>query len=319
MSNSTLFKGLGDQGSNQGSLDGNTKQQLKCFPAAVLDICLDSDSPLYSSPRDIGRIRFRDLVNENLKSEDQLGKTALPLDRSIARYPLPGEEVIIYRAFGETAGGSAVIANIFFYSFVVSTMHNISYNSYPFLGSSTVSLKKEDPNVDEGTAAQRFDKKLKSPDSLKDGSSPIIYKQLTPFEGDFILQGRYGNTIRFGSTSANEKAPWSKAGVNGSAIMVLRVDRDSATREGEMMTVEDINVDDASIYLCTSQNIDLNLGCSKSLKSWKARYNLPSGNNTTNGDASNVKRGEDSSELFQKVIDTDLPADQAFVVPPSDL
>jgi len=311
--NNTFFTGLADLYKPQDPKRRSGEQPLRVFPGHVVDICLDPDSALYESTRDIGKILFRDLITELNTVESTLNKVAYPLDRSISRYPLPGEEVLIYVAIGET--DSRILqsmSSIYFYSIVVSTHNNVTYNSDPLIGTSVARIHPYNPLYTEEQAVQRFDNKLKSIESYKTGKDAIIYKQLRPFEGDFILQGRFGNTIRFGSTSPKENNPWSKAGIAGSSIMVLRVDRDQTIKESDMLTTEDIDADDASIYMCTSQNVELSLGCSKELKSWKARYALDS---SGGAGTSTLAKGEDTSVLWQKVIDTTIPSSDAYKTP----
>jgi hypothetical protein len=276
MAEGNIFTGLGDLYNPSVTPDGNKLQQLKVFPGHVIDICMDENSPLYESPKDIGKILFRDLAKEFNRPEKEIKSVAYPLDRSVARYPMQGEEVIIYRAIGE--GGTSktsIMANICFYSFVVSAMHNVTFNSNPFIGTDSAHIDPNNPFVSRNEAKKRFDNKLKDINTVKDASDlPKVYKQLIPYTGDFILQGRFGNTIRFGSTSLGNDSSWSKSGVSGDGIMVLRVNNDFASDETSMMTTENINKDDASIYMCTSQRIEMDLACSKELKSWKAVYNL---------------------------------------------
>lgn len=300
---STIFTGLGDLYQSSGVQQSKGLQQLKTFPGQVVEICMDENHPLYESPRDIGKIIFRDLVYEYNRAEKELTKQAFPLDRSIARYPLPGEEVIIYRAFGEATGPAAlVMANLYFYSFVVSAMHSITSNINPFMGTDKYHIDKNDPFLSYDQAKKRFDKKLQSKNSVKDTSDKVkIYKQLAPDEGDFILQGRFGNSIRFGSTKPKQttKNGWSEKGVEGDGIMVFRVDRDVTSDEKAMLVSEDGDKDDALIYMCSSQNVPITLACSAEMKSWKTRYNLGEDGNAEVG---RLTADKDSSELWQKVV-----------------
>jgi hypothetical protein len=320
--NSSIFTGLGGLYTPLDGTGANSKQQLKTFSAQVLDVCIDTNSTLYNSPRDIGKILFRDPVTDYNKPENTISKVAWPLDRSVARYPVPGEEVIIFRAYGDIGGTEATrsIGSTFFYSFVVSSMHNVSFNVDPFMATNINRLDPADPTITYTQAEQRFDKKRKDLDLSKDSSGNVkIYKQLQPYEGDFILQGRFGNTIRFGSTSPKTETPWAQGGTapgtSGDGIMILRVDRDFSTRETDMLTTEDIDKDDSTIYLCTSQRVEITLGCSKELKSWKARYNLS--DSSKSGAKDNVTKNKDTSELWQKPIDTSQPADQQYSSPTS--
>jgi len=312
---STFFQDISGlyKGPQTGTTDG--LQQLKVFPGHVLEICLDENSSLYESNRDIGKIRFRDLVREYNKEEKAAVKTAYPLDRSMARYPLPGEEVIIFRAFGETTSpNSTVLANIFFYSFVVSTLHNISYNANPFVGTDKYHIDKKNPFMSYDQAKKRLQSKIKNANAVVDvDNKPKVYKQLQPFEGDFILQGRFGTSIRHTATLPKADNPWKSSGTAGDGLIILRADRDSTNKESDMLTLEDINVDDASIYMCTSQKIELDLACSKYMRSWAATYDIPAHGSAEAADT--FQRSVDTSGLWQKAVETDKPADQAFKAP----
>jgi len=276
----SLFLGLGDN-YKSGAPNGNAsaRQQLAVSPAQVLDVCMDESSPLYKDPSDIGVIRFRlvgigEAYGRNF--ENEVTTIAYPLDRSISRYPLPGEQVMIYSAIGDQQRRSAdkdQLSSIPFYSMVVSSQMNITYNSHPFMGHNEKVLEKGRV-VPVQEAQARFDQKVGDLSMFKDSDNQVkIFKQLRPYEGDFILQGRFGNTVRFGSTSAVTDAPWSAVGtgapgMSGDPILVLRVDRNNTTSANQMFIKEDPNTDDSSIYMCSSQRVEVNLSCASRMKTW---------------------------------------------------
>ncbi len=118
-------------------------------------------------------------------------------------------------------------------------------------------------------------------------------KPLLPYEGDYITEGRFGNSIRLGATargiaqdeqgldkyvfptgSFDTRNPWSLGGStqNGDPITIIRngqnitleleEDEDDFTPEdgysgsqGWVHTTEDINHDPSSIYMTSTQNI----------------------------------------------------------------
>ena len=86
---------------------------------------------------------------------------------------------------------------------------------------------------------------------------------LMPFEGDIIHEGRYGNSLRFGSTSKSQskyKNNWSEGGNNGDPITILRNGQPTnSTDEGWIPITENINSDLSSIYLTSNQKIPFNL------------------------------------------------------------
>lgn len=72
---------------------------------------------------------------------------------------------------------------------------------------------------------------------------------MKPFAGDFLIEGRRGQSLRF--SESHNSSPW-KSDTKASPIIAL-VNGQLKTQEGASLVVEDINLDPASIYL-TSQN-----------------------------------------------------------------
>jgi hypothetical protein len=63
--------------------------------------------------------------------------------------------------------------------------------------------------------------------------------------------------MRLGSTVKNTPNTWSSTGENGDPITIIRNGQGNQTDEGWIPTVEDINNDDTSIYLTSTQKIPL--------------------------------------------------------------
>jgi hypothetical protein len=271
---SSFFTGLGELFNAPHTQTQDSKfRQFKCFPGFVLDVILDESHPMYKVPEDIGSILFRDLVREWGTPEKDVKKIAQPVDRSFARYPYPGEQVIIFRAYGmvtDGINGLRGLGNIYFYSFVVGSHGNVSWNTEPFLGGGPAAIDPTNLFPDEEELRKRFEKKIKKLDAIKSGENVKVHKQLRPNEGDFILQGRFGQSIRFGSTADKEDS----GGLAGDGLLKIRVDRDYTTKSSDMFVDDDINKDDACIYLCTSQKVPVELSCTKQMKSWRARYKI---------------------------------------------
>jgi hypothetical protein len=82
-------------------------------------------------------------------------------------------------------------------------------------------------------------------------------KYLQPFEGDIIYEGRWGQSIRFGSTVL-DKNPWSQVGTNGDPILILRNGQAPTNTEAWIPTIEEINNDLGSIYFGSTQQLPLN-------------------------------------------------------------
>ena len=81
---------------------------------------------------------------------------------------------------------------------------------------------------------------------------------LRPFTGDVTLEGRWGNSIRFGSSVAGNKSEnyWSTSNKQGDPIIIIRNGQGKQiSSEGWIPAVENINTDNSSIYLTAGQQI----------------------------------------------------------------
>jgi hypothetical protein len=82
-------------------------------------------------------------------------------------------------------------------------------------------------------------------------------KSLLPYEGDVIYEGRWGNSMRIGSTVNNAGIPnnWSTSGDNGDPLIIIRNGQFNDGKDPWVPIVEDINKDKSSIYVTSTQNI----------------------------------------------------------------
>jgi hypothetical protein len=95
-----------------------------------------------------------------------------------------------------------------------------------------------------------------------------------------ILEGRFGNSIRFGSTNNSQEISnpnaWSDSGNTGDPITIIRNGQSSNLDEkGWIPTTERINEDATSIYLTTNQRIQNFIQASPYMESWGAEYIEP--------------------------------------------
>lgn len=303
----TVFRGFNEF--FEGDKTSKNKQKIPdqlTIPAQVIEICLDNESKLYETEVDIGKIKFRNLTKELNSLEKSINNFAYPLDRSTVKYPLPGEEVLVFKLLGESVRETAQeesIQAVYYYTNVVSVLQNITYNSHPFLGTTSLAIDPKKFSITTEEHSKRFEKKMSDIDSVLDADrKPLMYKQLKPYQGDFILQGRFGNSIRFGSTNITKEQPWTDfnevVSKSGDGIMVLRVDNESTSKVDEMFAIEDFATDASSIYLTTTQTLPVKLAWKDNydFKSWMYDYNI-----------GNVKikdpTGGDKADLLVKVQD----------------
>jgi hypothetical protein len=84
-------------------------------------------------------------------------------------------------------------------------------------------------------------------------------RNLLSFEGDRIYQGRKGNGIRFGSTVKTQSLlnEWSSVGSNGDPITILVNGYITTDQKQTTPNIEEINKEQSSIYLTSTQRIPL--------------------------------------------------------------
>lgn len=93
------------------------------------------------------------------------------------------------------------------------------------------------------------------------GSSFVENADLKPvraFEGDYILEGRFGQALRFGSTTKINSSEnfWSKTGKDGDPITIISNGHKSSSKFLSPY-VENINADDSALYLTSTQQLPL--------------------------------------------------------------
>ena len=242
----------------------------------VVDVILDTSHPQYDPEKNrvVGTVFWRDALStytagQTAFNEAGGGKHANPLDRSNMKLPLPGEQVIVYRAKASRLDGPDVfVSSQYYYGAVVGMTPNTTINSSPFIGIDPDLLNPFLPGqFTVNQLAKRFDKKIKNLASFKEGKKPIVHKQLQLNEGDFILQGRFGGSIRFAGTpisSQQRGQGWAAGdkGLPGDPIMLMRVNGARGSfddLENTLYEVEDLANDPASIYLTTTQQIQVEL------------------------------------------------------------
>lgn len=220
---------------------------------------------------DLGKIRVRLIGVSKEEDEKDVNIFAYPADANITKYPLPGETVFILQGIqNQVAKNKFVTA--YYYIASITSNQSITFNSDPYMGA-TIPANQAN-NIFTPEYEHRFEKKLISPQSfiLPGGGGVKEKSPLRPYEGDFILQGRFGSSIRFGSTSANRTDnQWSeKGGAPGNPLTIVTANR----TKGSDLVTEDVNKNDSTVYLCSSQTIPVELHTSKYLRTHLRRYDL---------------------------------------------
>jgi hypothetical protein len=223
----------------------------------VISIVLNETHPRFEEFGEwngLGTIEF-DLV-DSPTPPNQLYPTARPLDPSVKNFPLINEIVYIL-ALPNTNIGEFASTKTNYYINTVGIWNHPHHNAFPQNSNILPPSQQKDYIQTELGSVRR----------VTDQSTEIFLGEtfiergnihpLLPFEGDKIVEGRWGNSIRLGSTVKNTPNTWSSTGTNGDPITIIRNGQGNQTEEGWIPTVEDINNDDTSVYFTSTQKIPL--------------------------------------------------------------
>jgi hypothetical protein len=222
----------------------------------------------------IGSILFNSITRPNLAPNALTNLVAKPLFPSTSAVPLVNE--IVYILFlPDTDIEGAVSAGTYYYFQSVNIWNSTHHNAIP------------DPYTDQGIPeSQQQDYQQTETGNVRrvtDGSTEIELgdtfqerldvRNLLPYEGDYIYQGRWGNTIRFGSTVSDAPIPnpWSSVGENGDPILILKNGQHEEDTDPWVPQVEDINTDLSSIYLTSTQALPIEVAS----KSYNSYFSAP--------------------------------------------
>jgi hypothetical protein len=222
----------------------------------ILSIVLDETHPRFKELGEwngLGIIEYEDVINP-LPSPSL--PIARPLTGNFKNLPLINEVVYII-ALPDTEIESISSNTIEYYINIVSLWNHPHHNAFPTTPNILPPTQQKDYIQTEAGNVRR----------VTDQSTEIFLGKtfiersnihpLLPFEGDIIYEGRWGNSIRVGSTVKDSINNWSSVGTNGDPILIIRNGQGVQTEEGWVPTVEDINNDDSSIYSTSTQKIPL--------------------------------------------------------------
>jgi hypothetical protein len=222
----------------------------------VKSIILDETHPRFKELGEwdaLGTIEYENVIKPNLINPLP---TAKPLYGNIKNYPLINEIVYIL-SLPSTLIGQLTSNTISYYVNTVALWNHPHHNAYPSNSNEKPSTQQKGYNQTElGNTSKITNQTLE----INLGNTFVERSNihpLLPFEGDVIYEGRWGNSIRIGSTVKNSPNTWSSIGTNGDPILILRNGQGKQTEEGWLPVEEDINNNESSIYLTSTQNIPL--------------------------------------------------------------
>ena len=196
---------------------------------------------------------------------------AKPLFPFLKYYPLINEIVPIITLTGKDYMNNRSEGEANYYFPPINLWNHPHHNTLPALSNyinddKLSEIRKNEDYEQAGLLRRATDGDLDYEIPLGDYfNERLNIKPLRPYEGDHIIEGRFGNSLRFGATARSKTIPisqsnnWSAGakGDIGDPITILRNGQAEGLDEmGWVPTIEDINLDASSIYLTSNQKID---------------------------------------------------------------
>ena len=207
-----------------------------------------------------------EIVNPLATTPNQQKITAFPLFANIKTYPLVNEVVFLVSGpSGDYSSNSSKVKYYYLSTLNIWNSIHVNPTPNPYENLKPSSQNKSIAEVEAGSTnkSDEVDTNQFKPGTYFTEKSNIY--PLYPFEGDVIYEGRFGNSIRLGSTDIanNNNTPislnnWSVSGSNGDPILIFRNGQNPELKGPAQNTiVEDINKDLSSIYITSTQQIPL--------------------------------------------------------------
>ena len=220
----------------------------------IEDIILNESHPEYSKDfgTNIGMARIRLIPDDRGVPKEQLN-WMMPLDTTIREYPLKNELVLVFYSLGRM-----------FYTRRINATNKITESSWPGLSG------KFSPPQPSGNKAEDIRLAAQGGPAYKPWantqSDTLGYefvenptsRMVRPNEGDTIIQGRFGNVVRFGSSLFSN--PITRNPQPNLLITVgMSVSKSLSTNNPSpySLVYEDINKDSSCIWMVTDEKIIL--------------------------------------------------------------
>jgi len=269
--------------SNKSNQKISVSSDRKLIAVRVLDIILDLNHPKaielggYDS---IGTIFYTKLDDNTPLENSETANIAKPLFTHLKYYPLINEIVLILSTKDKNIYSGNFLST--YYLPQVNIWNHPHHNALPSLKGLGEENTSNDYQQTENGVVRKVDDGGTDITLGKYFSEQLNIKPLLPYEGDMIIEGRFGNSIRFGSTTLGDTIPdenknrWSEGGQTGDPITIIRNGQsEDLDEKGWVHTIENIDGDASSIYLTSNQQIAGFIPASLNQKSFGANLEQP--------------------------------------------
>jgi hypothetical protein len=265
-----LNKNFNSNSSNDNLIKRIDQLELKLIPARVIDIILDETHPNFINQgewKSIGNIVY-ELINSP-ENPIIAANIAKPLLSNNKHFPLKNEIVFLIRLPNTTSLNNLTDNESYYYLTTLALWNHPHHNAFPNpLNNPSISesQRKDYKSIEEGNIRKVNNTSTEIDlNATNNSGGKFIEKTnirpLLPFTGDVLYEGRFGNSIRLGSTIKSKSKfsnNWSTSGTEGDPILILRNGQlIESNSEGWIPLVEDINKDLSSIYFTSTQKIPI--------------------------------------------------------------
>lgn len=268
---SSLNSNLNPSNNNGFGTSISSKLESLIVPARVKSIVLNSDHPKF---KDLGGWSALGAIEyELVKNPTSFLKSSIayPLYPNVKNYPLLEEIVYIITLPDIEIGDNNASQKSYYNN--ISIWNHPHHNAYPTISSIAPPSQNKSYSQTQAGSVNIVSNNPRQINLGKTFKEKADIHPLLPFEGDIIHEGRWGNSIRFGSTvmSSASLSPndWSTSGIgnDGDPIIVIRngqgstlidpLTNEDITDKGWIPIIENIKTDLSSIYLTSTQNVPL--------------------------------------------------------------
>jgi len=168
---------------------------------------------------------------------------AKPANMNTKNIPLVGELVLIFRTFNQVSN-SSLRRETWYYLTTIDVQSSMNANPIPGISNQTGNPS----DLETYKPGKTFDFKSVSP--------------IQPYEGDIIVEGRFGNSLRFGSTVKSGgnyyRQPTWGGDISSNLLVsdpIIILSNGQANQSEKKFVVENINTDNSSLYLTSTQKL----------------------------------------------------------------
>ena len=243
------------------------KDSNSIFAARVRYVMLEGETypqifKEYGEYQSLGGLFFNSISRPNPNPNFNTDTFALPLFPNMTHIPVENEIVYIM-ALPSNNIQANVNSTTYYYFQPINIWGSVHHNAIPdtvskIFGTNDTAQANDYQKTEGGTIRRVTDggTEIDLGDTFNER---INVRNLQPYEGDIIYEGRWGQSFRFGSTISGSiiPNPWSKNGVNGDPITILKNGQHEEDTKPWIPQVEDINTDASSIYLTSTQSIPI--------------------------------------------------------------